>query len=152
MSCLDVRSGIGTGVRGAGTLVLLFLKEGESAEGCKVVRNDAPECGNILSDLPILEGEGPFLASLCGWSLTYALPRNPPYWGCFCCIPGGHVIHGCGISQKGSHHQCSEPLEHCGRHIAVQRFVTYPPYRSAKRRYLTAANTLATHASHPAET
>ena len=117
-----------------------------------MVRNDAPECGNILSELPILEGEGPFLASLCGWSLTYALPHNPPYWGCFCRIPGGHVIHGCDISQKGSHHQCSEPLEHCGRHIAVQRFVTYPPYQSAKRWCSAATCAFPTHSSRALET
>ena len=52
------------GVRSLHSLVLHFLTQGESAESCKVARNDPPGCGNILSDLPILEGLCPILATL----------------------------------------------------------------------------------------
>ena len=52
------------GVRSLHSLVLHFLTQGESAESCKVATNDAPGCGNILSDLPILEGLCPILATL----------------------------------------------------------------------------------------
>ena len=109
---LNVRSGFGMCVRRFQPLVLLILKEGESAEGWKVVRNDPPERGNFSYDLPILEGEGPFLASLHGRSLTYAVAHKPLDGDSFCCIPRDHMICGCAISQKGSPHWSSEPLQH----------------------------------------
>ena len=52
------------GVRSLHSLVLHFLTQGESAESCKVARNDPPGFWNILSDLPILEGLCPILATL----------------------------------------------------------------------------------------
>ena len=47
MSDLNTRSVSDMGVRQLDTLVLQFLTQGESAEGCKVVRNDAPVLENF---------------------------------------------------------------------------------------------------------
>ena len=85
------------GVRSLHSLVLHFLTQGESAESWKVARNDLPGCGNILSDLPILEGLCPILATLhprqtdiCSgttpsWSGQLMLPPGSSYdvWLCY---------------------------------------------------------------------